>query len=447
MAKLFKSPAVIILLSSRSSVSGLIPWVQRVTSPYSIAAAAVRSPSLAISRRSLLITTMAVSSSSLLPAPFDKGLQQAITLLDSIYSPVDSSDFPLPMSPEEAGPCKCTSNATPQRRYLWTDAFAVLAYQTISNIYSAGGHVQEANIYKDAADKLIDTVHNCLGKPRSGREEDAMKPCKMSPTGYVGMRIGKVESQIDTDYGMRCDGQYFHYIDKWLFALSRTGHIEDGLRIAKSIFPYFFSKADHSSSGGIRWKLSVNASPPKALPPTHGPNDDTLNALVVYTMLESQRIHLNDCMPSLSLESEIQMLQESLKHYHPHVTDDPLGWGLEAIFDQFVEGHPRTRQLRHLASDALCTSHISLPFRLYGALIGATVSSHDLVSADYLQRVKDFCIKHQFREVEKSASSNGKYREDFSEINRVMLAVALLGPKSTLSHNENDPMIKLDVLC
>jgi hypothetical protein len=137
---------------------------------------------------------MAVSSSSLLPAPFDKGLQQAITLLDSIYSPVDSSDFPLPMSPEEAGPCKCTSNATPQRRYLWTDAFAVLAYQTISNIYSAGGHVQEANIYKDAADKLIDTVHNCLGKPRSDREEDAMKPCKMSPTGYVGMRIGKVYS-------------------------------------------------------------------------------------------------------------------------------------------------------------------------------------------------------------------------------------------------------------
>jgi hypothetical protein len=97
------------------------------------------------------------------------------------------------MSPEEAGPCTCISNAIPQRRYLWTDAFAVLAYQTIFNIYSSRGHVQEANLYKNAADKLIDTVHNCLGKPRSGREEDAMKPCKISPTGYVGIRIGKVK--------------------------------------------------------------------------------------------------------------------------------------------------------------------------------------------------------------------------------------------------------------
>jgi hypothetical protein len=244
---------------------------------------------------------------------------------------------------------------------------------------------------------------------------------------------------------MKFDGQYFHYIDKWLFALSRTGHTEDGLRIAKSIFPYFFSKADRSSSGGIRWKLSVNASPPNALPPTHGPNDDTLNALIVYTILESQRKQHNDCMQNLSLETEIQMLQESLKHYHPRVTDDPLGWGLEAIFDQFVEGHPRTHQLRQLAPYALRTSHISLPFRLYGALIGATVSSLDLISDDNLQRVKEFCIKYQFREMEKSASSNkGKDREEFSEINRVMLAVALLGPESTLSCNENDPLVKLE---
>jgi hypothetical protein len=191
MAKLlFKSPAVIILLSSRSSV-GLIPCAQRSTSSYS---SICRSQSsLAFSRRSLFITAMAASTSSMIPAPFDRRLQQAITLLDSIYSSLDSSDFPLPMSPEEAGPCTCISNAIPQRRYLWTDAFAVLAYQTISDVYSSRGHVQEANLYTNAADKLIDTVHNCLGKPRSGREEDAMKPCKISPTGYVGIRIGKVK--------------------------------------------------------------------------------------------------------------------------------------------------------------------------------------------------------------------------------------------------------------
>ena len=63
------------------------------------------------------------------------------------------------------------------------------------------------------------------------------------------------ETRKVTDYGMHYDGQYWHYIDKWLFALARTNHIEDGIRIAKSCFPYFFSSGKYG--GGIRWKLSV----------------------------------------------------------------------------------------------------------------------------------------------------------------------------------------------
>jgi hypothetical protein len=240
---------------------------------------------------------------------------------------------------------------------------------------------------------------------------------------------------------MRYDGQYFHYIDKWLFALARTNHIEDGLRIAKSIFPYFFQKTHHG--GGIRWKLSINASPPHALPPIHGPNDDTLNALIVFSLLESHRLRNKECMPGLSLQHEIQLLQDSLQDYHPHVTDDPLGWGLEAMYDQFVEGHPRTQQLRHLASDALSPSHISLPFRLYGAVIGATVSSERLVSDHELEKVKEFCIQYQFREVGKSGSGRGTYREEFAEINRVMLAMALLGRESSFSRKKDDPLVQL----
>jgi hypothetical protein len=240
---------------------------------------------------------------------------------------------------------------------------------------------------------------------------------------------------------MTFDGQYFHYIDKWLLALARTNHIEDGLRIAKSIFPYFFEE-NRSGSGGIRWKLSVNARPPRALPPTFGPNDDTLNALIVFSMLESQRQHNDQCMPNLSLSSEIEKLQDSLQNYRPRATDDPLGWGLEAIFDQFVLGHPRMNQLRNLASAALDPSHISLPFRLYGALIGATVSSEVLVSPEELEQLRQFCIQHQFRQMEKTMTSDGRYHEDHAAINRVMLAVALLGP-GTLRRTEDDPMVQL----
>lgn len=240
---------------------------------------------------------------------------------------------------------------------------------------------------------------------------------------------------------MTFDGQYFHYIDKWLFALARTNHIEDGLRIAKSIFPYFFQE-NRRGSGGITWKLSVNARPPRALPPTFGPNDDTLNALIVFSLLESQRRRNDQCMPNLGLSDEIEKLQDSLRSYRPRVTDDPLGWGLEAIFDQFVHGHPRTKQLRNLASAALDPSHISLPFRLYGALIGATVSNEVLVSPEELERLRRVCIRHQFRQLEKARTSNGRYHEDHAAINRVMLAVALLGP-GTLRRTEDDPLVQL----
>eukprot|EP00804_Cyclotella_cryptica_P005699 CCRYP_000063-RA/>CCRYP_000063-RA protein AED:0.08 eAED:0.08 QI:97/1/1/1/1/1/2/530/425 len=395
-----------------------------------------------LNRRSILVAmTTTASSFSLLPS--HPHLQQSIDLLNSVYGPVDSHEFPRPMSRHEAGPCFATAYSSPhqeQRRYLWTDAFAVCAYHAIANIYAENDMPDQSNFYRNAVEKLILTVHSCLGRPRSEREEDAMTPCHVSPTGYVGLRIGKVESRSDTDYGMTFDGQYFHYIDKWLLALSRTNHVEDGLRIAKSIFPHFFEKRN-GGSGGVRWKLSVNARPPSALPPTFGPNDDTLNALIVFTLLETQRQRNNQCMPSLSLSKEIETLQDSLRNYRPRVTDDPLGWGLEAIFDQFVEGHPRTDQLRNLASEALDPSHIALPFRLYGALIGATVSSEDLVSSSRLEKLRQFCIQHQLREMERTMTSSGGYEEEHSAINRVMLAVALLGP-GTLRRTQDDQMVQ-----
>ena len=192
-------------------------------------------------------------------SPTQKHVDQAIQLLDSVYGPAKSPDFPRPMPASEAGPCPCAwgvSEATRvQHRYLWTDAFAVLAYNSLAEYYTYRGNGEEAKAYEGAVNTLIDVVHNCLGKPRSGRDEDKMLESDVSPTGFAGLRIGKVESEIPTDYGMEYDGQYFHYIDKWLLALARTNHIDEGIRVAKGCFPYFFSSGRRG--GGIRWKLSV----------------------------------------------------------------------------------------------------------------------------------------------------------------------------------------------
>ena len=66
----------------------------------------------------------------------EQRIVDALALLDVVYGRVDGNDFlnyfPLPLETYEAGPCIING----QRRYLWTDAFAVMAYQTLAEYYT-----------------------------------------------------------------------------------------------------------------------------------------------------------------------------------------------------------------------------------------------------------------------------------------------------------------------
>eukprot|EP00957_Ditylum_brightwellii_P084003 6385233-Ditylum_brightwellii.AAC.1 len=232
---------------------------------------------------------------------------------------------------------------------------------------------------------------------------------------------------------MSYDGQYWHYVDKWLLALARAERVDDGIRIAKSCFPYFFDKGDSGTGrgGGIRWKLSIDATAPPPLQRAHV-SDDTIDALIVFSILESQR---KDDTPSLA--DEIQMLKEALIGYKPHVTDDPLGWGLQAMYDQFIDGHPRQRSLALIQSSALHPSHLSLPFRLYGAMIGARVAGKDVLAPhETVERLIHMSLEFE------AQTAAAKEREEHSSINRVMLAMCLLCP-GALGRRPNDPIIKI----
>ena len=121
---------------------------------------------------------------------YQKHIVDALSLLDVVYGEVNSTDFrefPLPLETYEAGICK-----NGQRRYLFTDAFGVMAYQTLSEYYMNKGDVARANLYRRAVERLIDVVHDSLGKPRNRGPTSKMKECDISPTGYSGLRIGKV---------------------------------------------------------------------------------------------------------------------------------------------------------------------------------------------------------------------------------------------------------------
>jgi hypothetical protein len=76
-------------------------------------------------------------------------------------------------------------------RYLWTDAFGLVL---LVSLYQ---ELQDER-YLAEAEELVAEVERVLGRPR-------------------GLRIGEAEDR---------DGQYFHYLAMWLFALGRLGQVK-----------------------------------------------------------------------------------------------------------------------------------------------------------------------------------------------------------------------------
>eukprot|EP01083_Nonionella_stella_P155294 501528_1 len=98
-------------------------------------------------------------------------------------------------------------------RYLWTDAFGVCNFITLYR-------ETKDSLYLDLADGLISAVHDSLGKDRALKNRLGDSTEEHPLRG--GMRIGK-----EDDVGPDCDGQYFHYLTKWMFALNRMSLVRN----------------------------------------------------------------------------------------------------------------------------------------------------------------------------------------------------------------------------
>jgi hypothetical protein len=221
------------------------------------------------------------------------------------------------------------------RRYLWTDAFAVCNFL---ELYHETGDEQ----YRDFAGRLVNQVHNVLGKHRdddvrrgwiSGlSEEDG----KQHPT-WGSLRIGKKlnERKPDEPYDDRLewdqDGQYFHYLTKWMHALNRvcsaTGDFvynRWAMELAKAAHNGFVYTSP--ISGGQKrmyWKMSIDLSHP--LVPCMGQHDP-LDGLVTYCELQStaERDPNRDASPDLVAETTDMA---DICVGKTWATDDPLGIG------------------------------------------------------------------------------------------------------------------------
>lgn len=144
------------------------------------------------------------------------------TFQEEIYGDIENSErnFPFSLQEHEAGPSQVKSGDGSHsiRRYLWTDSFGIMNYVSLAQGYTQLGDHDNCKKFFDSAYALIQSVFAVLGTPSSGEYPMA----NSLSGGFKGLRIGKLKScKGHSDAGMEFDGMYFHYIDKFLFALCR----------------------------------------------------------------------------------------------------------------------------------------------------------------------------------------------------------------------------------
>ncbi|GMQ88524.1 MAG: hypothetical protein BMS9Abin08_1780 [Gammaproteobacteria bacterium] len=223
----------------------------------------------------------------------------------------------------------------PPRRYLWTDAFAVCNYLGLAR---ATGRKD----YAELALTLVDQVHHTLGRhrgddPRSGwisglgERDGAQHPTR------GGLRIGKALPErapgepLDERLEWDRDGQYFHYLTKWMHALDQVARVTRQPRynvwareLAETAFRGFTYQP--SPAWGARrmvWKMSIDLTHAQV---TSMGQHDPLDGYITYLQLRATAAALPPPAVGPSLDDETRQYAAMTKRGE-WATADPLGLG------------------------------------------------------------------------------------------------------------------------
>jgi hypothetical protein len=180
------------------------------------------------------------------------------------------------------------------RRYLWTDAFAVCNYLALHQHTGAPEWLAHAR-------QLIEQVHRVLGRHReddvrtgwiSGLDEDAGA---RHPTAG-GLRIGKPlpernpfeprDERVDWDR----DGQYYHYLTRWMHALARAALETADAELLR--YGVELGRAAHAAFAHgvgcerrLYWKMNIDLSRPVV---SSMGQHDALDGLLAAAALHAQ---------------------------------------------------------------------------------------------------------------------------------------------------------------
>jgi hypothetical protein len=156
-------------------------------------------------------------------------------------------------------------------RYLWTDAFGVVL---LVSLYKALDEEQ----YLHQAEGVVENVERILGRPR-------------------GIRIGEEADR---------DGQYFHYLAMWLYALAVLGnYIPEyrlrGIRLVREIHDAFVLPGH-----GVVWKMTEDLRAPY---PGYGLGAlDAYDGYVSYRLLDERELEKEIGEMSSLIERDVEGL-------------------------------------------------------------------------------------------------------------------------------------------
>ena len=223
----------------------------------------------------------------------------------------------------------------PRRRYLWTDAFAVCNYIGLARASGEQG-------YAESALQLVNQVHHTLGRHRNDDRRSGWisglseHDGERHPT-WGGLRIGKdlpergPRSPFDERLEWDRDGQYFHYLTKWMHALDQVTRSTQQPRfnawareLARSAFEAFtYLPSPTSEPRRMHWKMSIDLA--RALVPSMGQHDP-LDGYISSLQLRATAAALPQPATGPNLEDESRQYAAMLKRGEL-ATADPLGLG------------------------------------------------------------------------------------------------------------------------
>jgi hypothetical protein len=236
-----------------------------------------------------------------------------------------------------------TSERSPQR-YLWTDAFAVCNFLSLA-------HVTGETRYTDLALRLVDQVHHSLGRHRADDPRTGWISGLSAQEGEAhptrgGLRIGKAllergpNQPFDERLEWDRDGQYFHYLTKWMHALDQltrsTGQVrfnQWARELAETAYRAFTYLPPAGGPRRMYWKMSIDLTRP--LVPAMGQHDP-LDGYITYLQLRSTAAGLSKSVAGPSLQDETRQFEAMVKEGN-WATADPLGLGELLIGAYWVE--------------------------------------------------------------------------------------------------------------